>query len=214
MMSSATKIQMNIKYLNNIKGLLGNLKYDFPAGMAVFLIAIPLSLGIALASGAPLFAGLIAGILSGIVIAPISGSALGISGPTAGLAIIVASAIEELGFNGFLLALFIAGILQIIMGLFKAGVIAYYFPSSVINGMLSGIGIVLCLKQIPHAIGYDRDYEGDSAFFQSDNYSSFTELVNMLSYSSLTAFLIALVSLAILILWEQPFMKKYSFFQS
>ena len=213
MMSSATKIQMNIKYLNNIKGLLGNLKYDFPAGMAVFLIAIPLSLGIALASGAPLFAGLIAGILSGIVIAPISGSALGISGPTAGLAIIVASAIEELGFNGFLLALFIAGILQIIMGLFKAGVIAYYFPSSVINGMLSGIGIVLCLKQIPHAIGYDRDYEGDSAFFQSDNYSSFTELVNMLSYSSLTAFLIALVSLAILILWEQPFMKKYSFFQ-
>ena len=213
MMSSATKIQMNIKYLNNIKGLLGNLKYDFPAGMAVFLIAIPLSLGIALASGAPLFAGLIAGILSGIVIAPISGSASGISGPTAGLAIIVASAIEELGFNGFLLALFIAGILQIIMGLFKAGVIAYYFPSSVINGMLSGIGIVLCLKQIPHAIGYDRDYEGDSAFFQSDNYSSFTELVNMLSYSSLTAFLIALVSLAILILWEQPFMKKYSFFQ-
>ena len=213
MMSSATKIQMNIKYLNNIKGLLGNLKYDFPAGMAVFLIAIPLSLGIALASGAPLFAGLIAGILSGIVIAPISGSASGISGPTAGLAIIVASAIEELGFNGFLLALFIAGILQIIMGLFKAGVIAYYFPSSVINGMLSGIGIVLCLKQIPHAIGYDRDYEGDSAFFQADNYSSFTELVNMLSYSSLTAFLIALVSLAILILWEQPFMKKYSFFQ-
>ena len=204
---------MNIKYLTNINGLLGNLKYDFPAGIAVFLIAIPLSLGIALASGAPLFAGLIAGILGGIVIAPISGSALGISGPTAALAIIVASAIEKLGFNGFLLALLIAGILQIIMGLFKAGVIAYYFPSSVINGMLSGIGIVLCLKQIPHAIGYDQDYEGDTAFFQSDNYSSFTELVNMLSYSSLTAFLIALISLAILILWEQPFMKKYSFFQ-
>ena len=202
-----------MKYLKTIHALLGNLKYDFPAGIAVFLIAIPLSLGIALASGAPLFAGLIAGILSGIVIAPISGSALGISGPTAGLAIIVASAIEKLGFNGFLLALLIAGILQIIMGIFKAGVIAYYFPSSVINGMLSGIGIVLCLKQIPHAIGYDRDYEGDSTFFQADNYSSFTELVNMLSYSSLTAFLIALISLVILILWEQPFMKKYSFFQ-
>ena len=202
-----------MKYLKNINGLLGHLKYDLPAGIAVFLIAIPLSLGIALASGAPLFAGLIAGILSGIVIAPISGSALGVSGPTAALAVMVASAIEKLGFNGFLLALLIAGILQIIMGIFKAGVIAYYFPSSVINGMLSGIGIVLCLKQIPHAIGYDRDYEGDSTFFQADNYSSFTELVNMLSYSSLTAFLIALISLAILILWEQPFMKKYSFFQ-
>ena len=148
-MPSATKTQMNTKYLNS---LLGNLKYDFPAGIAVFLIAIPLSLGIALASGAPLFAGLIAGILSGIVIAPISGSALGISGPTAGLAIIVASAIEKLGFNGFLLALLIAGILQIIMGIFKAGVIAYYFPSSVINGCSHRIRIAKDINAIRNAV--------------------------------------------------------------
>ena len=197
----------------NGSGLLANLKYDLPAGIAVFLIAIPLSLGIALASGAPLFSGLITGIISGIIVAPLSGSSLGISGPTAGLAVIVLSAIEKLGFNGFLLALVVAGVFQIVMGLTKAGVIAYYFPSSVINGMLSGMGFIIFLKQIPHAIGYDRDYEGDTSFFQPDSYSSFSELVNMLEYSSPTAIMIALISLAILILWEQPFMKKYRFFQ-
>jgi len=138
---------------------------------------------------------------------------LGISGATAGIAVIVWSAIERLGFNGFLLALFVAGIFQIIMGLSKAGVIAYYFPSSVINGMLSGMGLILFLKQIPHAMGYDRDYEGDTSFFQSDNYSSFTELGNMVEFSSPTAIMIAGVSLAILVLWEQPFMKKQRFFQ-
>ena len=197
----------------NDSGLLANLKYDLPAGIAVFLIAIPLSLGIALASGAPLFSGLIAGIISGVIVAPLSGSSLGISGPTAGLAVIVLNAIQQLGFNGFLLALVVAGIIQIIMGLTKAGVIAYYFPSSVINGMLSGMGFIIFLKQIPHAIGYDRDYEGDTSFFQPDNYSSFSELANMLEYSSPTAIMIALISLAILIVWEQPFMKKYRFFQ-
>ncbi len=193
--------------------LFANLKYDFPAGIAVFLIAIPLSLGIALASGAPLFSGLIAGIISGLVVAPLSGSSLGISGATAGIAIIVWTAIDKLGFNGFLLALVVAGIFQIIMGLSKAGVIAYYFPSSVINGMLSGMGFILFLKQIPHAMGYDRDYEGDTSFFQTDSYSSFSELAHMLEFSSPTAIMIALISLAILILWEQPFMKKQRFFQ-
>lgn len=198
---------------NDNGNLLANLKYDIPAGIVVFLISIPLSLGIALASGAPLFAGLISGIISGLVIAPLSRSCLGISGPTAGLAIIVLSAIEKLGFNGFLLALMVAGVIQIIMGLAKAGVIAYYFPSSVINGMLTGMGIVLFLKQIPHAIGYDRDYEGDTAFFQPDNYSSFSELTHMLAFSSPTAMMIALVSLFMLIAWEQPFMQKHRFFQ-
>ncbi|WP_432740372.1 carbonic anhydrase family protein [Methylobacter sp. G7] len=204
---------MNSNPKTNNGSLFANLKYDLPAGIAVFLIAIPLSLGIALASGAPLFSGLIAGIISGIVVAPLSGSALGISGPTAGLAIIVWSAIDKLGFNGFLLALVVAGIFQIIMGLSKAGVIAYYFPSSVINGMLSGMGFILFLKQIPHAMGYDRDYEGDTSFFQTDNYSSFSELAHMLDFSSPTAIMIALLSLAIIILWEQPFMKKFRFFQ-
>src|SRR5665811_369430 len=169
-------MQMNASPEVNNTGLFANLKYDLPAGIAVFLIAIPLSLGIALASGAPLFSGLIAGIISGIIVAPLSGSSLGISGPTAGLAIIVLLAIQKLGFNGFLLALVVAGVFQIVMGLSKAGVIAYYFPSSVINGMLSGMGFIIVLKQIPHAMGYDRDYEGDTSFFQPDSYSSFSEL--------------------------------------
>ncbi|MDO8843719.1 bifunctional SulP family inorganic anion transporter/carbonic anhydrase [Methylicorpusculum sp.] len=198
---------------NRNSDLFASLKYDFPAGIAVFLISIPLSLGIALASGAPLFSGLIAGIIGGIIIAPLSGSALGISGPSAGIAVIVLSAIETLGFKGFLLSLLVAGIIQIIMGLTRAGVIAYYFPSSVINGMLSGIGIILFLKQIPHAVGYDLDYEGDTSFFQADSYSSFSELSHMLEYSSPTAIVIALISLAILILWEQPIMRHYRFFQ-
>ena len=213
MKTQAIEIQMNARSKINNDGLFANLKYDIPAGIAVFLIAIPLLLGIALASGAPLFSGLIAGIISGIIVAPLSGSSLGISGPTAGLAVIVLTAIEKLGFNGFLMALVVAGVIQIVMGLTKAGVIAYYFPSSVVNGMLSGIGFIIVLKQIPHAIGYDRDYEGDTSFFQTDNYSSFSELVNMLEFSSATAIMIALISLAILILWEQPFMKKYRFFQ-
>ena len=213
MKTQAIEIQMNARSKINNDGLFANLKYDIPAGIAVFLIAIPLLLGIALASGAPLFSGLIAGIICGIIVAPLSGSSLGISGPTAGLAVIVLTSIEKLGFNGFLMALVVAGVIQIVMGLTKAGVIAYYFPSSVVNGMLSGIGFIIVLKQIPHAIGYDRDYEGDTSFFQTDNYSSFSELVNMLEFSSATAIMIALISLAILILWEQPFMKKYRFFQ-
>ncbi|MGR8998465.1 MAG: bifunctional SulP family inorganic anion transporter/carbonic anhydrase [Gammaproteobacteria bacterium] len=213
MNKQAMEIQTNASPKVNNSGLLANLKYDLPASIAVFLIAIPLSLGIALASGAPLFSGLIAGIISGIIVAPLSGSSMGISGPTAGLAIIVLSAIEELGFNGFLLALVVAGVFQIVMGLARAGVIAYYFPSSVINGMLSGIGIILFLKQIPHAMGYDRDFEGDTSFFQPDSYSSFSELINMLDFSSPAAIMISIISLAILILWEQPFMKKYRFFQ-
>jgi MFS superfamily sulfate permease-like transporter len=190
-----------------------NLKDDIPAGIAVFLVAVPLSLGIALASGAPLFSGLIAGIIGGLVVAPLSGSSLGISGAAAGLAVIVLTAIQELGFNVFLLAVMLAGCFQIIMGLMKAGVIAYYFPSSVINGMLSGIGIILFLKQIPHAIGYDRDYEGDFTFFQVDNYSSFTELLHMLAFVSPGAIVITVICLAILLLWERPAFKKYYFFQ-
>ena len=213
MKTQSITMQTNTSKKANYRGLFSSLKYDFPAGIAVFLISIPLSLGIALASGVPLFSGLIAGIIGGIIVTPLSGSSLGISGPTAGLAIIVLSAVQQLGFNAFLLALVMAGVIQICMGLAKAGVIAYYFPSSVINGMLSGIGFILFLKQIPHAIGYDWDYEGDSSFFQPDSYSSFSELAHMLAFSSPTAILIAVVSLAILILWEQPFMKKYRLFE-
>jgi MFS superfamily sulfate permease-like transporter len=198
---------------NPTDGVFTHLKCDIPAGIPVFLVSIPLSLGVALASGAPLFSGLITGIIGGIIVAPLSGSSLGISGAAAGLAVIMSAVISELGFNAFLLAVVLAGIMQIMMGLIKAGVIAYYFPSSVINGMLSGIGIIIFLKQIPHAMGYDRDYVGDLAFFQTDSFSSFSELSHMLGFISPVAMLIAIISLIALVLWEQPVMKKQRFFQ-
>lgn len=190
-------------------GFFSNLGSDLPASIVVFLVAVPLCLGIALASGAPLFSGIIAGIVGGIVVSLVSGSPLGVSGPAAGLAVIVLNAIQELGaFESFLLAVVLAGIIQIVLGVLKAGVIGYYFPSSVIKGMLSGIGIIIILKQIPHAFGYDKDPEGDMAFFQVDGQNTFSELLNMLNFISPGALLIAAVSLFILILWDQPFMKK------
>lgn len=191
---------------------LRNFKYDVPSAIVVFLVALPLCLGIALASGAPLFSGLIAGIVGGLIVAPLSGSPLGVSGPAAGLAVIVYGAIEELGaYPTFLAAVVVAGITQMILGALRAGVIGYYFPSSVIKGMLSGIGIIIFLKQIPHAVGYDADPEGDLSFIQQDGHNTFSELKWMLDSLNPTASLIAALGLAILILWERPFMKKLSF---
>jgi MFS superfamily sulfate permease-like transporter len=191
---------------------LRNFKYDVPSAVVVFLVALPLCLGIALASGAPLFSGLIAGIVGGLIVAPLSGSPLGVSGPAAGLAVIVYGAIEELGaYPTFLAAVVVAGITQMILGALRAGVIGYYFPSSVIKGMLSGIGIIIFLKQIPHAVGYDADPEGDLSFIQQDGHNTFSELKWMLEALNPTATLIAALGLAILILWERPFMKKLSF---
>ena len=192
-----------------------NLKYDVPSAIVVFLVALPLCLGIALASGAPLFSGLIAGIVGGLIVAPLSGSPLGVSGPAAGLAVIVLGAIEELGgkehFDMFLAAVIIAGVTQIVLGALRAGVIGYYFPSSVIKGMLSGIGIIIFLKQIPHAAGYDADPEGDMKFLQEDGHNTFSELKVMLESLNTTAILITVIGLAIMILWERPFMKKLGF---
>lgn len=139
-----------------------NLKQDIPASIIVFFVALPLCLGIALASGAPLFSGIIAGIIGGIVVGYASGSALGVSGPAAGLAVVVFSALQTLGsWEAFLVAVIIAGIVQLILGFAKAGFIAYFFPSSVIKGMLAGIGLIIIMKQIPHAVGYDATFEGD-----------------------------------------------------
>ncbi len=195
-------------------GLFSNLKYDAPASIIVFLVAVPLCLGIALASGAPLFSGIIAGIVGGIVAGVFSGSQLGVSGPAAGLAVIVLTAIQELGaFEIFLCAVVIGGVFQMLLGFAKAGIIGYYFPSSVIKGMLSGIGIIIFLKQIPHAFGYDKDYEGSLAFAQPDGHNTFSELYYMFEAISPGAVLISSISLFILILWEQPFMKKIKFFQ-
>ena len=189
-----------------------NFKQDIPSALVVFLVALPLCLGIALASGAPLFSGLIAGIVGGLIVAPLSGSPLGVSGPAAGLAVIVYGAIEELGaYPTFLAAVIIAGLVQVLLGMLKAGVIGYYFPSSVIKGMLSGRGMIIFLKQIPHAFGYDKTPEGDLAFIQQDGHNTFSELKYMLDAVSPSATLISLLGLIILILWERPWMKKMSF---
>ncbi len=193
---------------------MSNLKNDIPASIVVFLVAMPLCLGIALASGAPLFAGVIAGIVGGIIVSIFSGSQLGVSGPAAGLAVIVLSAINDLGsFETFLLAVVVAGVIQLILGFARAGIIGYYFPSSVIKGMLSGIGIIIILKQIPHAFGYDKTPLGEGAFANPDGENTFTEIFNHLNYISPGAIIAAGVALFILILWERPFMKKVSAFK-
>ncbi|MBD0286313.1 MAG: SulP family inorganic anion transporter [Flavisolibacter sp.] len=186
-----------------------NLKYDFPSSIVVFLVAVPLCLGIALASGAPFFSGLIAGIVGGIVIGTLSNSHLSVSGPAAGLTAIVLAAITKLGaFETFLVAVVLAGVFQLVLGFLKAGSIANYFPSSVIKGMLTAIGIIIILKQIPHAFGYDKDAEGNLSFFQRDGENTFSALLEPLSRIHPGVTLITLISLAILIFWEKPFMKK------
>lgn len=184
--------------------LFSNLKGDLSAGLVVFLIAVPLCLGIALASGAPLFSGMIAGIIGGIVIGSLSGSQLSVAGPAAGLTAVVLGAITKLGaFDVFLLALVLGGALQLLLGLIKAGTVANYFPSNVIKGMLTAIGIIIILKQIPHAFGYDKNSEGDFTFIQVDGDNSFTALLSSLNHIHLGATLITLVSIAILIYWNK-----------
>lgn len=190
--------------------LFANLKSDFASGLVVFLVALPLCLGIALASGAPLFSGIIAGVIGGIVIGYLSQSHLSVSGPAAGLTAIVLTSITDLGsFNAFLLAVFLAGIFQLALGFIKAGTISNYFPSNVIEGMLAGIGLIIILKQIPHAVGLDADFQGDEAFFQSDGKNTFSELFLIFDYLQLGSVVITLVSLAILISWNKiDFLKK------
>ena len=190
------------------------LKNDLPASIVVFFVALPLCLGIALASGAPLFSGLIAGIVGGIVVGSLSGSKIGVSGPAAGLAAIVLTAIGTLGgYQNFLVAVVLAGIIQLLFGVLKAGIIGYYFPSSVIKGMLTGIGIIIILKQIPHFFGYDPDPEGDWAFFQVDGENTFSEIINTINHIIPGSALIGLIGLGILILWEKVLSKKGKFFQ-
>ncbi|MDA9906854.1 SulP family inorganic anion transporter [Flavobacteriaceae bacterium] len=190
------------------------IKNDLPASIVVFFVALPLCLGIALASGAPLFSGVIAGIIGGIVVGAISGSQIGVSGPAAGLAAIVLTAISSLGgFENFLVAVVLAGIFQIVLGILKAGVIGYYFPSSVIKGMLTGIGIIIILKQIPHFFGYDTALEGNFAFNQVDGENTFSGIFNSIKYISLGSTLIAVFSLIILLLWEKILTKKGKIFK-
>lgn len=199
---------------NRIYKMFKNIKTDLPASIVVFFVALPLCLGIALASGAPLFSGLIAGIVGGIVVGALSGSKIGVSGPAAGLAAIVLTAIGTLGgYENFLVAVVLAGIIQLLFGVLKAGIIGYYFPSSVIKGMLTGIGLIIILKQIPHFFGYDSDPEGDFAFFQIDGENTFSEIINSINHITPGSALIGIIGLAILLLWDKVLSKKGRIFQ-
>ena len=179
-------------------------RQDVPASIVVLLVALPLCLGIALASGAPLSSGLIAGVIGGIVIGLLSDSELMVSGPAAGLTAIVLAGITTVGsFPAFLTAVIIGGVLQIVLSVLRAGVIGYYFPSAVIRGMLAGIGVILILKQLPHAVGYDSDYLGDESFVQPDGENSFSALFSAFDAIEPGAVIICLVSLILLVLWEK-----------
>jgi len=187
------------------------LKHDLPAGLSVFFVALPLCLGIALASGAPVYAGIVSGIIGGIVVSMISGSQLGVSGPAAGLSTVVSASILSSGdYRVFLLAVIIAGAFQLVIGLLKLGTIANYFPSAVIKGMLAAIGIILIAKQIPFALGYDQPDFWSSGFlnlFSTKNF--FGSIHNFNLHTTRGAMLISIVSIAILILLQQPFAKKF-----
>lgn len=190
------------------------IKNDLPASIVVFFVALPLCLGIALASGAPLFSGVIAGIVGGIVVGGLSGSKVGVSGPAAGLAAIVLTAIATLGgYQNFLVAVVIAGIIQIIFGILKAGVIGYYFPSSVIKGMLTGIGIIIILKQIPHFFGYDAEPTGADSFMAASGENTFSAILNITNNITLGSLLIGAIGLTIILFWDLVLSKKAKFFQ-
>ncbi len=197
-----------------MKSPLSEISHDAPASLVVFFVAVPLCLGIALASGAPLFSGLIAGIVGGIVVGSISASPLGVSGPAAGLAVIVFGAVQTLGFSAFLVAVVLSGVIQIALGAAKAGVIAYFFPSSVIKGMLAGIGIIIIMKQIPHAFGHDSDPEGDLAFMQPDGETTLSALGATLGDLEPSAMFVSAAALLILLLWEGGFPRRLPILRS
>jgi MFS superfamily sulfate permease-like transporter len=198
--------------VSNLKSIEKNsLRYDIPASFVVFLVALPLCLGIALASGAPLFSGIIAGIIGGIIIGSFSGSQISVSGPAAGLTIIVATAIKDLNsFEAFLFAVALSGVFQIIFSLLRAGSLSNYIPNSVIKGMLAAIGIVIILKQIPHALGRDGHYEGDFDFFLEPDVASntLTDILHALYSLNLEAVIITVMSIIVLLSWEKSFIKK------
>ncbi|MGR8933596.1 MAG: SulP family inorganic anion transporter [Gammaproteobacteria bacterium] len=187
-----------------------HLRYDIPASIVVFLVALPLCLGIALASGAPLFSGIIAGIVGGLIVAWASGSQLSVSGPAAGLTVIIAGAIETLGsFNGFLISVILAGILQLMLGFLKAGIIGAFFPSAVIKGMLAAIGLILIIKQVPHATGYHESFEGDESYMQEGAKSSFFEFIGSLETITPGVTVVSAGSLLLLIIWDSGFMQGF-----
>src|SRR5690348_502979 len=200
--------------LKKAKHYIRSLNADIPSATVVFLVALPLCLGIAMGSNAPLFSGLIAGIVGGIVVGSLSGSQLSVSGPAAGLTAIVVTAIGKMpAYEAFLLSVVIAGVIQLIFGIIKAGVFGDFVPSSVIKGMLTAIGIILILKQIPHLIGYDKDFEGDYTFEQGDDNNTFSSITNAISRITPLAALIGVVCLVVYIIWDKVLYTKSRFFQ-
>lgn len=185
------------------------LDHDIPAGVVVFLVALPLSLGIAHASGAPPLSGVIASVVAGLLVSIVSGSQLSVSGPAASLTILVAGAAEKFGFEGVLLAVALSGLMQIALGFIGAGVIAAYFPSAVIKGMLAAIGLLLIMKQLPHAVGYDADADSDLSFLEGDSNPTISLLGSAFQSISPGATVVTLVSLAILIFWETDKIRKH-----
>ncbi len=189
--------------------LFAHWKQDLPASVVVFLVALPLCLGIAVASGAPPFAGIIAGVVGGVLVGWLSGSPLGVTGPAAGLTGVVLVGIQELGsFEVLTAAVAVSGLVQIVLGALRAGIIAYYFPSSVIKGMLAGIGIIIMLKQVPHLVGYDSDPMGDESFDQPDKQNTFTELLLAIQDPHWGALLIGFVGIGLILFWERPFIQR------
>ncbi|HEY1045988.1 MAG TPA: SulP family inorganic anion transporter [Bacteroidia bacterium] len=210
------------------KSFFKDIKSDVPAGLVVFFVALPLCLAIAQVSTGKtefLFSGIIAGIIGGIVVGFLSGSSLGVSGPAAGLVVIVSDGMNKLGtmadgsydpmhgFKGLLLAICIAGLIQLIAGFLKAGIIGNYFPSSVIKGMLAAIGITIILKELPHALGYDKDYLGDMSFDQPDGHNTFTEIYYALIYNSPAAIVISILSVILLMVSEHKKVKNWAIFK-
>ncbi len=192
----------------NLRSYFQYTKNDLPAGLVVFLVALPLCLGIALASGAPLFAGIITGIVAGVVVSWFSGSQLAVSGPAAGLTVIVLNAIETLEtYELFLAAVVLAGLLQVVLGFFKAGIVSAYFPSSVIKGMLAAIGLILILKQIPHFMGVDQTAFGEDRFWENGQ-NTFSAILNAVASLRLGALIVGVVAFGIVLLWERPFIKN------
>ncbi len=187
-------------------GLFASARSDVPAGAVVFLVALPLCLGIAQASGAPPLAGLIAGIAGGLVVPMVSRAPLSVSGPAAGLTVLVAAAIEELGFRSFLLSVVLAGGIQATLGALRLGLIAHFLPSTVIKGMLAAIGLLIVLKQIPHAVGYDVDFEGDEAFVEPDGHNTLNAITDAMSSLTWGACLVSAVAAASALAW--PFVQK------
>lgn len=184
---------------------------DTMAGLVVFLVALPLCLGVARASDAPYIAGILAGIVGGVVVGLLSGSQTSVAGPAAGLTAVVGGQITSLGsFETFLLALFLGGLIQAGFGVARLGFLSAFFPTSVIKGLLAAIGVILILKQIPHALGHDTDPEGEMSFFQPDQENTFTELLRLLGDIHPSAAIIGLSSIALLVIWDKIKLLKSS----